>query len=164
MTSDSRLLTRPFIEHIRAEFQLDWHGIHGAAHWARVRHNGLQLARTTGANVRVVELFAFLHDVRREHDGHDALHGQRAAELAHELQGRFFSLDSGEMRLLELACRDHSEGHTRADPTVQTCWDADRLDLGRVGIEPRAEYLCTDAARDDAVIDLAFRRSVAGWV
>jgi len=33
-----------------------------------------------------------------------------------------------------------------ADPTVQTCWDADRLDLGRVGIKPAARYLSLEAA------------------
>jgi uncharacterized protein len=34
-----------------------------------------------------------------------------------------------------------------ADVTVQTCWDADRLDLVRIDIQPEAERLCTDAAR-----------------
>jgi uncharacterized protein len=28
------------------------------------------------------------------------------------------------------------------------CWDADRLDLGRVGIQPKPELLCTDTARE----------------
>jgi uncharacterized protein len=31
---------------------------------------------------------------------------------------------------------------------VQACWDADRLDLGRVGIAPAPERLCTAAARE----------------
>ena len=159
----TRILTSEFIAQVRSEFQLDWRGIHGVAHWARVRHNGLQLARTTGADTRVIELFAFLHDVRREHDGHDRLHGERGADLAREFEGRLFSLDKPAMRLLEVACRDHSDGYTRGDPTVQTCWDADRLDLGRVGTRPNPHYLCTDAARDVGVIEAAYRRSVAGW-
>lgn len=29
------------IQHLRAQFRLDWHGIHGASHWARVKHHGL---------------------------------------------------------------------------------------------------------------------------
>ena len=33
------------------------------------------------------------------------------------------------------------------DITVQCCWDADRLDLGRVMPDPRR--LCTDAAKSD---------------
>jgi uncharacterized protein len=38
-------------------------------------------------------------------------------------------------------------GSTDGDLTVQTCWDADRLDLGRVGICPQSERLCTAAAK-----------------
>jgi len=41
----------------------------------------------------------------------------------------------------------HTDGHTTGEATLLACWDADRLDLGRVGITPRAELLCTDAAR-----------------
>ncbi len=33
------------------------------------------------------------------------------------------------------------------DPTLLTCWDADRLDLRRVGITPKRKRLATDAAR-----------------
>ena len=32
------------------------------------------------------------------------------------------------------ACTDHTKGQTAADITIQTCWDADGLDLARVGI------------------------------
>lgn len=34
----------------------------------------------------------------------------------------------------EKALAYHSDGYTEGDITVQVCWDADRLDLGRVGI------------------------------
>lgn len=53
-----------------------------------------------------------------------------------------------------------SDGHTDADITVQTCWDADRLDLGRVGINPAPEKLCTIAARDPEIMEWAYERSV----
>jgi len=156
------MIHRDFATFLRAEFQLDWRGIHGVPHWARVRHNGLQIAQRNGASALVVELFAFLHDVRREHDGGDRHHGERAADLARRLNGEFFALPRPELRLLEIACRDHSCGQTQADITVQTCWDADRLDLGRVGIRPTADRLCTDEAKDAIMIHLAFARSVAG--
>ena len=35
-----------------------------------------------------------------------------------------------------------------ANVTLQACWDADRLDLGRVGITPLPHLLCSDAARE----------------
>lgn len=149
------------VRFLRREFPLEWRGIHGAAHWARVRVNGLRLAAATGANAAVVELFAFLHDARREHDGHDRAHGARAARLAAELNGELFTLAPRELELLEWACREHSDGHLDADVTVQTCWDADRLDLGRIGVRPDPRRLCTSAARDAGVIAAAYRRSIA---
>jgi uncharacterized protein len=48
----------------------------------------------------------------------------------------------------------------QGDVTVQTCWDADRLDLGRVGIRPVASRLCTPAARAPDVIAWAYARSL----
>ena len=156
-------VTQELVDFIRNQFCLDWFGIHGAAHWARVRVNGLQLARTTGANVKVVELFAFLHDAQRQNDGRDPEHGERAAGLVRELNGQFFSLDRPGLLLLEQACREHSNGGLEADVTVQTCWDADRLDLGRVGKHPDPRYLCTEVARRPETIEVAYGRSIAGW-
>lgn len=155
------MIPREMVHFLHREFQLDWRGIHGVPHWARVRYNGLLLTRCNGANLKVVELFAFLHDARRENDGYDPCHGDRAADLARELRGRFFSLERSELQQLELACMEHSSGETRADVTVQTCWDADRLDLGRVGTRPDPDRLCTVAARDPAILVPAYARSVA---
>jgi uncharacterized protein len=159
----SRVISPQFGRFIRDQFLLDWRGIHGVAHWARVRLNGLQLARSNGANTVLVELFAFLHDCRRSNDGTDPAHGERAANFVREINGRFFSLPRAELRDLELACRDHSAGYLQAAITVQTCWDADRLDLGRIGIRPDPERLCTAQARRREVISSAYRRSVAAW-
>jgi uncharacterized protein len=150
------------IEVIRAQFKLDWHGIHGAPHWARVRENGLKLAALTGAKAPVVELFAFLHDSRRIADGKDFGHGARAAEFAIHLRAEgTITLSDSDFELLTLACMKHSDGLTTADMTVQVCWDADRLDLGRVGTRPQPLYLCTDAAKDLNVIEWAYGRSVS---
>lgn len=52
------------------------------------------------------------------------------------------------------------EGQTLGDATVLTCWDADRLDLGRVGIRPHPHRLCTEAARDPVLLEWAYQRSV----
>lgn len=37
------------LDAIRAQYRLDWNGLHGHGHWLRVRENGLRLATTTGA-------------------------------------------------------------------------------------------------------------------
>ena len=70
------------LRHLRDRFLIDWHGHHGASHWVRVRRNGLLLAKRTGANALVVELFAFFHDSCRVNEYTDRNHGSRGAELA----------------------------------------------------------------------------------
>jgi uncharacterized protein len=135
------------LEYIQPRFRLDWVGAHGISHWERVEANGLALAKQTGANIRVVSLFALFHDACRHDEYEDPEHGARGAELAQRLHGKLFEVTDHELTLLVDACRRHSDGHIDADITVQTCWDADRLDLPRVGIRPLPQYLCTSAAR-----------------
>ena len=54
----------------------------------------------------------------------------------------------------------HSDGLMEDDLTIQTCWDADRLDLYRVRIRPDPRRLCTLEARDPNVIKWAVTRSL----
>ena len=160
MTRSRPRLTSDLLVTLQREFRLEWRGIHGAPHWARVRVNGLLLARSNGARVDVVEFFAFLHDSQRLHDGGDRQHGARAAAYARSINASLLGLDALGLEQLTYACRHHSDGLTEADVTVQTCWDADRLDLARVGTRPRPEYLCTPQAKSRGVIEAAVRRSL----
>jgi uncharacterized protein len=143
----------------RKRFVLDLHGIHGVPHWQRVRENGLRVAKHSGANRQIVELFAYLHDCCREDDRSDPGHGERAAEFAESLRGTVLYLGDEDFALLHEAIRDHEVGRTRGDITVMTCWDADRLDLGRVRKRPDPRYLCTEYARKKETIEWAYKRS-----
>jgi uncharacterized protein len=145
---------------ILAGYSLPVRGYHGIVHWARVLENGLRIAASNGADAEVVTLFALFHDSRRVNECRDDGHGLRGAELANALRGDLVHLDDARFDLLFEACRLHTDGLVEADPTLQACWDADRLDLGRVGILPRPHRLCTDAARD--LLDWAHDRAVAG--
>lgn len=142
------MVSGELIKVLRREFRLDWRGIHGAPHWGRAHQYGLKLAGMNGAKREVVELFAFLHDSKRINDGVDPYHGQRAAEFARSLRGTIITLSDEDFDLLAYACMHHSSGRVEAELTVQTCWDADRLDLGRVGIRPSADRLCTEVAKE----------------
>lgn len=144
---------------LRREYQLDWDGLHGFNHWTRVRENGLRLAALTGADAGIAELFAFLHDVGRRNDGWDKEHGRRAVDFLDRIAGRFFCLSPERTELLRYACAHHTDGYCDADITIQVCWDADRLDLGRVRIRPDAKYLCTPQAQHPSVIEWAYQRS-----
>jgi uncharacterized protein len=151
------------IKEIRKQFRLNWHGVHGIYHFQRVKDNGLRLAEETKANKTVVELFAFLHDARRHNEYEDVLHGKRAAKMVHYFQGVFFDLPPDDLELLAYACEFHTAGLREGDITVMTCWDADRLDIGRVGLKPIARKLCTEAGKKPEIIEWAYRRSLSGW-
>jgi uncharacterized protein len=138
---------KPIVHRILENYTLPWDGIHGVSHWARVLENGLRLAQVTDANIAVVQLFAVFHDSCRVNEAVDPGHGQRGADLAAEIRGNLFNLPDADFRLLYDACVGHTNGGTDAHITIQTCWDADRLDLGRVGMVPEPTKLCTPAAK-----------------
>ena len=144
---------------VRNEFQIDWDGLHGKAHMHRVLENGRRVAELAGANAEIVSLFAYFHDAKRLNNAYDPGHGQRGAAFARSLRGSLVTLPDNEFELLAYACEKHTDGLTDADITVQTCWDADRLDLGRIGIRPNPEFLCTNAAKRPEIIEWAYLRS-----
>jgi uncharacterized protein len=146
---------------LRGTFRLQWDGFHGVAHWARVRDHGLRLAAETGANPAVVEYFAFLHDACRHNEGGDPDHGARAARLAMAVRREHIALDAPDFDRLVWALEGHTSGTHTDEVTVATCWDADRLDLGRVDIVPDPRFLLTEPARRPGTIDRAWRRSIA---
>jgi len=147
------------VQSIHDQYQLPWFGLHGVTHWARVYENGLRLAPMTGADDQILLLFALFHDARRANEGQDEGHGRRGADYAASLRGRSFPLTPGAFDLLYHACAFHTDGLLDGDPTVQTCWDADRLDLARAGIRPTPERLCTPAAQALETIAWATDRS-----
>jgi uncharacterized protein len=134
-------------------WQSPWHGL---KHWSRVMVNGLSLAAETGADVDIIPYFALLHDCCRHNEYEDPLHGPRAASYAKKHRN-LIQLDDYQFYLLIRACA----GHTHALPgckasfndTIATCWDADRLDIGRVGLIVDERYLFTRAAKN-RVFDL----------
>jgi len=156
----TKLWDERLVSALRAAYRLPWEGIHGWPHWLRVRENGLLLAAMNGADLKVVEMFALLHDVERRNEALDPGHGERAAMLLGMLPAELLPLDWFQVQQLEFACAHHTDGLLEADVTIQTCWDADRLDLGRVGIRPDPTLLCTEAARRPDILDWAWRRSI----
>lgn len=149
----------PIVRAILAEYPLPVEGYHGVTHWARVLENGLWLCERTGADADVVRLFAVFHDSRRINESYDPGHGRRGAEFAAALRGELYELSDSRFALLERACSGHTDERTHADITIATCWDADRLDLGRIGMTPEPDLLCTDVARQPESIRRAHGRA-----
>lgn len=146
------VLTPALIGAVLEQLLVDRDCIHGLAHWQRVERNGLYLAEATGADADVVSFFALFHDACREHDGHDTGHGARGAKLARRFAetGRLPLADDRLEALCE-ACTGHTDGRRSADALVGCCWDADRLDLTRLRMNPQPRFMSTKAAQDLAV-------------
>ena len=117
---------------------------HGLPHWERVERNGLLLA-TDDVNTTVVRLFAYLHDKWRIDNWEDLEHGKRAAKHLMELRKTLLiDLTDEEFELLRKACELHTVCHRTGNITIDTCFDADRLDLTRVDIIPDPERMATE--------------------
>lgn len=138
---------RALLRAILDQYELDPLGPHGLGHWARVCSNGLFLADREDADPELVELFALLHDACRLDDGRDEEHGLRGAQLATDFRGEYFELGDRSFESLHRALVLHSRGLLHDEPAVEVCWDADRLDLPRIGLQPLPGLLCTASAR-----------------
>ena len=155
----SKIVTQPYLDFLAHQYKLSHNGHHGIEHWLRVLINGRLIAQKTGADIEVIEHFALLHDVMREDEQLDPPHGQRASDFAAQLWGDWVHLSERQLQILREACRAHSVGRLSSDVTVQACWDADRLDLARLGVRPNPTYLGHKVARDPEFLARAVKRS-----
>jgi uncharacterized protein len=141
---------------------------HGEAHWRCVAATGLALVpESSGADPAVVFLFGLLHDTRRENEHYDPGHGLRAAAHTRQLAAaRVLPLETPRLDLLCHALELHSDGLVSEDATVAVCWDADRLHLPRVGIDPDPERFSTALARRPEQLAAAarLRETAPTWV
>ena len=125
--------------------------LHGMPHWEQVANNGAEIAAAEPeVDGDVVLLFALFHDSMRLDDGADPLHGHRAAAYVHRMRNdRMYLQEYSEQQIirLRLACFHHTSAKTSDEITIGACYDADRLDLGRVGIVPDPEFFSTETGR-----------------
>jgi uncharacterized protein len=124
--------------------------IHGLDHWWRVWKTSILLSAGDGhVDMEVVALYALFHDSMRMTDGEDRSHGMRGIRLWERWKDvsppgyvdDIFSRNQEE--LLFEAIAEHSEGLQTTNPTIATCWDADRLDLHRKGLWPDTRFMST---------------------
>jgi len=120
--------------------------IHGVKHWQTVERNAHYLASFNNADTEVLSYFAYFHDCMRENELIDIGHGPRGASFAKKHRDEI-PLDDIQFKQLTDACKGHTYGERPECITISTCWDADRLDLVRVGISPKEEYLYNEEAK-----------------
>jgi uncharacterized protein len=123
---------------------------HGEQHWKAVAWAGVLLSREVEeCDAELVLFFSLFHDSQRFNEFHDPEHGLRGGQLARTMatEGVLRLSDERLDRLVD-ACVRHDKGELAGDPTIAVCWDADRLNLWRVGITPDPRLLSTAAARE----------------
>lgn len=104
-------------------------------------------------SMEVVLCFAYLHDVERQSDGYDVEHGPRAAELIDQIRYSVLSfLDDKQIGLLKDACTFHTTCPKTGNPTIDACFDSDRLDLPRAGIIPDPDKMATKEGAEKATL------------
>ncbi|MCQ2343717.1 MAG: hypothetical protein MJ002_02195 [Paludibacteraceae bacterium] len=131
-------------ETVPSDVQLS--GVHGISHWKRVERFGLGMAESNpDIDKTVISLFACFHDFQRTDNGRDFTHGPRAAEALLPLRSSLLCfLTDKQFAQLTQACREHTERTSPSgDITIDTCIDADRLDLSRVNITPDPAKMLT---------------------
>ena len=129
---------------ILSQYLLGKDSIHGPSHWKRVERHGMDIAKINGGDKDVIELFSILHDSQRKTEGRDLEHGPRAVKFCINIRNEYLKLTDKQFNKLCYACNYHTAGMISKDETIGACWDADRLDLPRVGIIPDARYMSTN--------------------
>lgn len=133
--------------------------IHGFNHWHRVQKIGHYLCDRNGADKKVIDYFAYFHDISRKTEGSEFEHGQKSAQIIRkyfEEKERELELTQEQYNLLLEAVSNHDNENSHSDNlTVQTCWDADRLDLWRLRIVPDPDLLNTEIAKQKETIEWA---------
>ena len=126
--------------------------IHGPDHWARVERNAIYIGEQVGADLTVIKLFALFHDSKRQNDSIDPGHGKRGAEYAKSLRNKLFEISDDQFKHFYNACKFHTRQIHTKDITMGVCWDSDRLDLGRIGIQPSSKFLNIEIAKN--IVDM----------
>ncbi len=117
--------------------------IHGVNHWDRVAKFGSMLFQE-GADLDVIMAFAYIHDSERKNNGEDLAHGPRASRLIDSIrQTQLSFLNDEQIAKLKRACELHTIELRTGDMTIDICFDADRMDLPRVGIIPLPDRMAT---------------------
>lgn len=138
------------------QFRLDQFGIHGPSHWTRVWDNVAELA-TTERCLTIGRYFAILHDSQRASDNEDKIHGPQAALYAHRVR-HMINLSESDFSVLCRAMGEHccakfyTNAQSEEEQIIQTCFDADRLDLPRCGYKVAELRLHSPGARQFAPV------------
>ena len=117
----------------------DARGSHDWDHTQRVVNLCMHIGQAEGANLEVLEIAAYLHDVGRSYQDEsqgDVCHAEKGAEMARELLEKYSIPDEQKANIIHCV-RSHRFRGNHAPQTIEAkvLFDADKLDaIGAVGI------------------------------
>ena len=130
---------------LQKESKLFHSPIHGFKHWKTVEKNGLYLSQFNDGDPKIISYFAYFHDCMRVNEKRDDGHGKRGGEYAIKNK-KLLNLTDEQLDTLYKACAGHTGGKNPSNDTITCCWEADRLDLRRVGSKPDLQWFYSDVA------------------
>lgn len=147
------------IEVIESFYLQLFNGVHGIDHWTRVLQNGIILCdKNPNLNKNIIIAFSFFHDVGRTREDDEPIHGYNGGRRLLKYKYKI-NLTKEEIDKCYEACVDHTHTRHHKDPQIAACWDADRLDLYRVGVMPDVDYLNLEESKEEDIIKEAATRS-----
>lgn len=119
--------------------------IHGINHLRQVAYLAGRFAYSINECEETAIIGGYLHDCARENDGNGNSHAHESALLATKIISKFYP----EINIERVynAIFFHADGLITDDPFIGCIWDADRLNLVRIGIIPKVELLSTEVAK-----------------
>ena len=138
---------KELVNQLQRESKIFHSPIHGFKHWRTVEKNGLYLSKFNDGDPAIISYFAYLHDCMRVNEHRDDGHGKRGGKYALKNKD-LLDLDDDQLNILYKACAGHTGGRNPSNDTIAGCWEADRLDLRRVGIKPDLQWFYSDVAID----------------
>jgi uncharacterized protein len=114
-------------------------GSHDWDHTQRVFNLCMHIGRVEGANLEVLEIAAYLHDVGRSHEDEsrgEACHAEKGAEMARNLLKTYPTSDEQKANIIH-CIRSHRFRGDQQPETLEAkvLFDADKLDaIGAMGI------------------------------
>ena len=117
----------------------DARGSHDWDHTQRVVNLCMHIGQAEGANLEVLEIAAYLHDVGRPYEDESqggVCHAEKGAEMARELLGKYSISEEQKANIIH-CIRSHRFRGNHSPQTVEAkvLFDADKLDaIGAVGI------------------------------
>ncbi len=149
-----------FMDALVFKTTINFNYAHGPAHWQSVYRFGKMLY--PGIDKGVLFYFSVFHDFFKSNDFADKSHGKKALtamplikenlkiwnkdKKAHnsQIEQLAFAFENHDCTIQEYASLTNP---LKDNKNVRACLDADKLDLGRVGIIPESKHLLTEEAK-----------------